>query len=50
VSGATIATRPGRGVVIAEIGRIVFDANGNVVSIAGHFEDADEDYCAAVTE
>jgi hypothetical protein len=49
VSGATAATRPGQGIVIAEIGRIVIDALGNIVSIAGHYEDADADYCAAVS-
>jgi hypothetical protein len=50
-----IATKPGTGIVIADVGRIVYDAHGNVVFFAtSHvrrlaFSGGDERYCSALS-
>jgi len=42
---ALVMTRPGYGIVVIEVGRIVLDADGNVVQIAGPNRLDDQDYC-----
>lgn len=49
-----IATKPGTGIVIADVGRVVFDASGNPIFLAARskrsaFTGGDERYCSALT-
>jgi hypothetical protein len=38
-------TRPTYGIVVEAVGRLVFDGQGNLVQLAGHFQAEDQDYC-----
>src|SRR6266567_5046913 len=40
-----VMTRPTYGIVVLAVGRVVLDAEGNVVQISGHFQAEDQDYC-----
>jgi hypothetical protein len=40
-----IMTRPGYGIVVAFVGRVVFDGEGNIIQISGHIQSDDQDYC-----